>query len=185
MPGPVFLRGDKVTLRPPEEADLDFLQRNHNDPAVRRSMPRVHPQTREDTREEYVEGFDETVGLLICGDGGADAGDGDGPDRLGFCALFGIDEDSGRAEVGAWLAPEAEGQGYATEGVELLVDYAFEERRFNRLNAGRMATNDRSAALLARLGFTEEGRRREYYFVDGEFVDRVEYGLLADEWREK
>ncbi|MFC7140899.1 GNAT family N-acetyltransferase [Halosimplex aquaticum] len=176
MPGPVFLRGDRVTLRPPEDEDLDFLQRNHNDPDVRRSMPRVHPQNREATREEYVEGYDESVGLLIC-DG--EAGD---TERLGFCALFAIDGDSGRAEVGAWLAPDAEGQGYATEALSLLVDYAFDERRLDRLNAGRLATNDRSAALLDRVGFVEEGRRREYYYVGGEHVDRVEYGLLASEW---
>lgn len=175
MPGPVFLRGERVTLRPPEDEDLDFLQRVHNDPAVRRSMPRVHPQNRAATREEYVES-DGTVGLLIC------EGEADDADRLGFCALFDIDEDSGRAEVGAWLAPDAEGQGYATEAVSLLVEYAFAERRFHRLNAGRLATNDRSAALLERVGFREEGRRREYYFVEGEHVDRVEYGLLADEW---
>ncbi|WP_436931799.1 GNAT family N-acetyltransferase [Halosimplex halobium] len=198
MPGPVFLRGDRVALRPPEDEDLEFLQRNHNDPAVRRSMPRVHPQNRGATREEYVES-DTSVTLLICDDGGN--ADGDDSARLGFCALFDVDTDSGRAEVGAWLAPDAEGEGYATEGLSLLVGHAFDERRLDRLNAGRLATNDRSAALLDRLGFVEEGRRRGYYFVgtvasetqradgsaagasvDGERVDRVEYGLLADEW---
>jgi RimJ/RimL family protein N-acetyltransferase len=176
MPGPVFLRGDRVTLRPAEDEDLDFLQRNHDDPAVRRSMPRVHPQNREATREEYVEGGDGTVGLLVCD------GDEVDPDRLGFCALFDIERTSGRAEVGAWLAPGAEGQGYATDAVATLIEYAFAERRLERLNAGRLATNHRSAALLDRLGFREEGRRREYYFAGGERVDRVEYGLLADEW---
>lgn len=179
MPGPVFLRGDRVTLRPPAEDDLDFLQRCHNDPDVRLSMPRVHPQSREDTREEYVEATDDATGLLIC------AGDDDDPDRLGFCALFRINEDSGRAEVGAWLAPEAEGHGYATDGVSTLVSYAFEERRLNRLNAGRLSTNERSGALLDRLGFAEEGCRREYCYVDGEYVDRMEYGLLAEEWESR
>jgi RimJ/RimL family protein N-acetyltransferase len=177
MPGPVFLRGDRVTLRPPEDDDLAFLQRNHNDPAVRRSMPHVHPQNREATREEYVEGGDGTVGLLVCD------GDGPDPDRLGFCTLFDIERSSGRAEVGAWLAPEAEGKGYAADAVATLIEHAVAERRLERLNAGRLATNDRSAALLDRLGFREEGRRRAYYFVGGEYVDRVEYGLLADEWR--
>ncbi|WP_415379544.1 GNAT family N-acetyltransferase [Halosimplex sp. TS25] len=187
MPGPAFLRGERVTLRPPEDEDLDFLQRTHNDPDVRRSMPRVHPQNREATREEYVEGFDESVGLLIC-DGADDDGErGEGeaaadPERLGFCALFRMDADSGRAEVGAWLAPDAEGQGYATEALSLLIDYAFAERRLHRLNAGRLATNDRSAALLERLRFVEEGRREDFYFVGGEYVDRVEYGLLASDW---
>jgi len=176
MPGPVFLAGDRVTLRPPEEEDLEFLCRNHNDPAVRGSMPRVHPQRREDTRTEYLEGSDDSVGLLACRGHSPEA------DRLGFCALFRINEDSGRAEVGVWFAPDARGQGYATEAVKLLVAHAFDERRLHRLDAGAMVSNDRSRALLERVGFTEEGRRRDYYFVAGEYVDRVEYGLLATEW---
>ena len=53
MPGPVFLSGERVTLRPAGGSDLDFLNRNHSDPAVRRSMPRVRPHRREETRAEY------------------------------------------------------------------------------------------------------------------------------------
>jgi hypothetical protein len=53
MPGPAFLRGNGVALHVVSEDDHEFLQRNWNDPAVRRSMPRVHPQRREETRAEY------------------------------------------------------------------------------------------------------------------------------------
>jgi len=175
MPGPVFLAGDRVTLRPAEESDLEFLARNHNDPTIRQSMPRSYPRRRDAIRDEYVDWGDDAVGLLAC------AGDDPDADRLGYCALFRIDEDPGRAAVGVWFAPDAQGQGYATDAVELLADHAFDERRLHRLDAAAMATNDRSRALLERVGFTEEGRRRDYYFVGGEYVDRVEYGLLDGE----
>jgi RimJ/RimL family protein N-acetyltransferase len=33
------------------------------------------------------------------------------------------------------------------------------------------------------LGFEQEGRMAEYFYVDGAHVDRVVYGLLASEWR--
>jgi RimJ/RimL family protein N-acetyltransferase len=124
---------------------------------------------------------ENTVSLLACR--------GEGPDleRLGFCALFRLNEDAGRAEAGVWFDPGTQGQGFATEAMELLVTHVFTERRLHRLDAGAIATDDRSRALLERLGFTEEGRRRDCYFVDGEYVDRVEYGLLATEgngeWR--
>jgi len=35
------------------------------------------------------------------------------------------------------------------------------------------------------LGFTEEGRIRKDRFIDGEYVDTVQYGLLRREWRER
>lgn len=196
MPGPVFLRADRVTLRPVEDEDVEFLARNHNDPRVRRWMPRTRPMDRDGIRAEYVEGGgDDSVSLLVCRDDGEgqSRGPDDGedqprdpgdPERLGFCALFRVRADSGRAEVGVWLAPDAWGQGYATESLERLVEYAFTERRFHRLNAGALATNDRSQAMLDRVGFREEGRRRDYYFVDGAYVDRVVYGLLESEWRD-
>ncbi len=45
--------------------------------------------------------------------------------------------------------------------------------------------NDASRGLLESLGFTEEGRRRKYMFVDGAHRDMVQYGLLREEWRER
>ena len=44
MPGPVFLRGDRVDLHVIKEADLPFLQRLVNDPRVWRSLFQVTPK---------------------------------------------------------------------------------------------------------------------------------------------
>ena len=38
MPGAVFLRGDRVTLRTVEREDLDFVHAEKNKPAVHRSL---------------------------------------------------------------------------------------------------------------------------------------------------
>ncbi len=35
MPGPVFIRGEDVTLRTLERDDLDLLHRSRNNPAIR------------------------------------------------------------------------------------------------------------------------------------------------------
>jgi RimJ/RimL family protein N-acetyltransferase len=177
MPGPVFLSGDRVSLRPPQESDVDFFQYHYNDPGLRQSIPMVYPQSRDDIREQYVDWTDEAVRLLACSGDDADA------DRLGFCSLSEMDHDMGRATVDVWFAPDVRGLGFATEALELLVDYAFDELRFHRLDANAIATNDRSQDVFDSLGFTEEGRRVDYYFLDGEYVDRMEYGLLEDEWR--
>jgi ribosomal-protein-alanine N-acetyltransferase len=44
--------------------------------------------------------------------------------------------------------------------------------------------NDASRGLLESLGFTEEGRTRKDRFINGEYIDTIQYGLLRKEWRE-
>ncbi len=46
-----------------------------------------------------------------------------------------------------------------------------------------MATKNRkSKAIPERLGFTEEGRIRNYELLHGEYLDRIIFGLLKKEW---
>jgi RimJ/RimL family protein N-acetyltransferase len=178
MPGPVFLRGDRLDLRVATEDDLSFVTKWRNHPDVRRWMPRSRPETPEDTEEfydDFVKGEDDSgVSLLVC----------EGDEPLGLVSVFLVDTDSRRARLGAWLKPDAQSEGYGTEAASLLVEYAFEERALRKLVANARADNEPSRGTLEKLGFTQEGRQRDHYYIDGEYVDRVIYGLFADEWRE-
>ena len=172
MPGPVFLRGDRVDLHVIEEADLPFLQRLINDPRVWRSLFQVTPKRMAD-EEEFLEATreDTEAHFLVCVDG----------DPVGTVGLSGITPHWGTGELGYFVDPDAQGQGYATSAVGLLVDYAFDQRRLEKLSADALATNPASQRVLEKNGFVEEGRFRDHGFVGGERVDVVRYGLLADE----
>jgi RimJ/RimL family protein N-acetyltransferase len=174
MPGPVFIRGDRLDLRTVTDEDLSFVTKWRNHPDVRRWMPRSRPDLTDDI-EAFREGFvdDEGVDFLVC----------DGDERLGLVSMFLVDADSRRARLGAWLKPDVHGEGYGTEAASLLVEYGFEERALRKLVANARADNDPSRGTLEKLGFTEEGRQRDHYYIGGEYVDRVIYGLFADEWR--
>lgn len=174
MPGPVFLDGEQVTLRPVEEEDLAFLQRDINDPKVRQplaAMTPVNAAQEQDWFEQMNE--DAGVSLLICTD----------DEPVGTIGLSDINETWGHAEVGYWVTPDAWGEGYATAATELLVGYGFDQRRFNKVIAHAFDFNIGSRRVLEKVGFTEEGVHREEAFVNGEFVDVHRYGLLAREWR--
>jgi RimJ/RimL family protein N-acetyltransferase len=178
MPGPAFVRGDSIDLHAVAEEDIEFLVRGRNHPDVRRWLPRSRPHSAASARESYessADGDSPDTGFVVCADGSP----------VGFLTLFFLDEDSGRGLISAWFTPDAQEQGYGTEAVGLLVEYAFAERRLNRVGAGARADNERSRATLETLGFTQEGREREFYYLDGEYVDRVSYGLLAEEWRDE
>jgi ribosomal-protein-alanine N-acetyltransferase len=66
-----------------------------------------------------------------------------------------------------------EGQGYMTEAVGAVIQYAFEALRLHRIMANYMPRNARSARLLERLGFEREGLARDYLFIGNQWEDHV------------
>jgi RimJ/RimL family protein N-acetyltransferase len=104
---------------------------------------------------------------------------------LGTCALWAINAQCRRAEIGYVLDSRAWGQGYMHEALSALLDYAFAELDLNRVEADTDPRNERSARLLGRLGFSKEGLFRERCIVDGEVSDAAMYGLLRREWTSK
>ena len=173
MPGPTFIEGERVSLHPVEEEDAEFFQRVVNDPDVRQSIGRVEPINRRQ-EEEYLESLDDTDGVqfVVVAD----------DDRVGTVSLMDVTATFGNGEIGYFFAPESWGNGYATEATELVVDYAFAERRLHKVYAHVFAFNDASRHVLEKNGFEREGTQREQVYVDGEYVDVYRYGLLEDEW---
>jgi RimJ/RimL family protein N-acetyltransferase len=189
MPGAEFLTGDVVSLYTVEEEDLAFLQRWRNHPDVRVPLTDTEPQNAEQMREFFEErvSSEDGVRLLACVSRDraepteAVPGDADVV-PVGVVAVPWMQDDHGRAMLSYWIAPPHQGNGYATEAAELLVAWAFAERRLAKVWASVVASNEASRRVLERLGFVEEGRMREQVFLDGERRDMVRYGLLADEW---
>lgn len=172
MPGPVFIAGDGIDLHTVEESDLPFLHRIINDPAVWRDLFTATPKRMADEEAWYETLADDgETHLLICDDG----------DPVGIVGLSGIDPSWGVAELGYFVDPDAHGQGYATEAVTHIVEYAFDQRRLAKLYANALATNQGSRRVLEKNGFVEEGRFRAHAFIDGERVDVIRYGRLAAE----
>lgn len=178
MPGPVFLKGEAVDLRTIEEEDLEFMQEAVNDPNVWRGIGYPKPVNMEQEREFFEERVcdDDWVNLLVTTDSATPVG------TVGFTR---IDLDRNRAELGYWIAPAHQGEGYGTEAVELLVDYGFEQRAFYRIEARVTECNEPSRRLVESLGFAREGTLRERSFVDGEYRDTHWYGVLRDEWERR
>ena len=193
MPGPAFTEGETVSLHPIEEEDHEFVQRGRNDPSTRITLGDTTIRRREDVAELFEDGAE--YHFLICvseqneptsnvGDGATSSPDetDDGPEPVGVVA-FGWVRDTARiGSLMYWVAPEHRRNGYVTEGTALLLDYAFEERRFHKVNANVITSNDASINALESLGFEREGRQRQESFVDGEWEDTFTYGLLAEEW---
>jgi RimJ/RimL family protein N-acetyltransferase len=88
------------------------------------------------------------------------------------------------AELGFTLAAEHQGRGYATEAV-LAVLHALFARGMRRVTAECDARNLRSALLLQRVGFQNEGRHPAHTWIKGEWTDDLLFGLPADQWKRR
>lgn len=85
-------------------------------------------------------------------------------------------------ELAYWLRESELGQGYATEGVRLLVDYAFEELGAQHVELSIDARNERSLALARRLGFVEAGRLRHLALDrEGILIDDIFFSLIPSD----
>lgn len=78
--------------------------------------------------------------------------------------------------------PDHWNAGLDSEAVQLVVRYGFAVLGLHRLQLGVYAFNDRAIASYTKVGFREEGRRRENVFHDGRWHDELLMGLLAYEW---
>jgi RimJ/RimL family protein N-acetyltransferase len=67
--------------------------------------------------------------------------------------------------------------------VRLLCRYGFQLRGLHRLQIETVADNEAMIKTAVAAGFTREGVLRRSAWLDGQFVDEVIYGLLADEWQ--
>jgi ribosomal-protein-serine acetyltransferase len=74
--------------------------------------------------------------------------------------LHRIDWDVPRFEIGYWARTPYTGQGYVTETVRGLTNFAFHTLEAKRVEIRCDANNERSAAVARRAGFTHEGTLR-------------------------
>ena len=101
---------------------------------------------------------------------------------VGIAHFNEINERHGTFELGLMLVRKFRNKGYGKAAMEILLAYAFNERRLNKLNADCIDVNTASIALLKSLGCQQEGVIREAIFYNGIFHDRLLFGLTANEY---
>jgi RimJ/RimL family protein N-acetyltransferase len=103
---------------------------------------------------------------------------------LGGCTLHPRDWVARSFEIGYWMRASAAGQGYVTETVRLLTDYAFTALRARRVAVYCDERNERSAAVPGRLGFVQEGRLRNDSLTPlGQLRTTLVFALTAEDWQ--
>jgi aminoglycoside 6'-N-acetyltransferase len=97
-----------------------------------------------------------------------------------------VDGDETRqATVGFTLAATAQGHGYATEALRTVMSLLFTEHDVHRICVDCDTRNDRSVALLERVGMRREAHHHKSAWWKGEWTDEYVYAILTEEWPDK
>jgi len=67
--------------------------------------------------------------------------------------------------------------------LQAVISWALRELTLNRIEAQVHPNNERSIALLTRLGFKEEGRLRQAAYWNNEYQDLLQFSMLSCEWQ--
>ena len=181
-----LLCGKRVRLREARESDFEQLTRWWADPqtSILQSMylrPTPAP-TVSDMMRTWGANVTADTGFAIVRNGeGDDDHDNDG-ELIGQVSLFGVTK-SRCGTLGIVIGREHWSDGLGTEAVRLMVDYGFAEMGLHRVELGVFSYNDRAIKSYTRVGFREEGRRRENNFHAGHWHDEVVMAILEDDWR--
>jgi ribosomal-protein-alanine N-acetyltransferase len=164
----------RVTLRLVTQADqAEFLELASASAELHHpwmSLPITPPEF-----QAYLSRFDHisAEGFLICLRGtGAIAG------AIHINSIIRGRFQNGSVSYAAF-APAA-GQGYMSEGLGLVLRYAFEQLRLHRLDAQIQPGNHASLALVRRLGFRNEGYSPDLLFIDGAWRDHERWAITSD-----
>jgi len=103
---------------------------------------------------------------------------------LGMTRYLNISEKDKRLGIGfTWYIPEVWGKVYNKECKLLMLQYAFEELKFNRVEFNVAGQNIRSQKAVEKIGAVKEGILRKHgYRNDGVIRDVVVYSIINDEW---
>jgi RimJ/RimL family protein N-acetyltransferase len=99
---------------------------------------------------------------------------------IGHVALKMLDE--AQAEIGFTLSRQAHGKGFAFEAAARVLDYTFRELKLHRVIAISDCENEKSVALLGRLGMRREGHFIQNIWFKGRWGSEYLYAVLREEW---
>jgi ribosomal-protein-alanine N-acetyltransferase len=80
--------------------------------------------------------------------------------------------------LGYWTGLPFVRKGYMQEGLSTLIPVLFKEYTLRRLEAACLPENVPSASLLEAVGFSREGRARQYLCINGNWHDHLLFAIL-------
>jgi RimJ/RimL family protein N-acetyltransferase len=174
-----MIKGEKVRLRAIEREDIPRFVQWLNDRELVRHLLRYMPLSKaEEERwfERQLEDESSRVFAIETREGV----------HIGNIGLDKTDWKNGHAELGLFIGEkEYWGQGYGSDAIMALLDFAFNEMNLHRVYLHVLAFNQRAIRCYEKCGFVLEGTERESIFREGRYHDQLLMGLLREEFNSR
>ncbi|KKU14073.1 MAG: Acetyltransferase [Parcubacteria group bacterium GW2011_GWC2_45_7] len=100
-------------------------------------------------------------------------------EHIGNIKLGPIDPHHSVGSIGIMIGDQNSwGRGFATQAIRLLVEYAFGTLHLHKVTAGAYENNIGSIKAFLKLGFFEEGRKKQHVRFRDSYIDELLFGKL-------
>jgi diamine N-acetyltransferase len=167
--------GKNLSFRAPEPGDIEKLYKWENDTAIWHISNTVTPYSKQ-VLEEYILNSHQDIYtakqlrlMIIINDSG---------EAAGCIDLFDFDPTNLRAGVGILIGDEYRNKGYASEALEMLIDYAFSTLHLHQLYSSITYDNRASLKLFEKHNFSLIGRKKEWIRHKDKWIDEYLLQLI-------
>jgi len=178
-----MLKGKRVRLVPLERKHIDLFLKWFNDPEITQYITMYKPMTR-DMEEEWFNNLkhkEDAVYFSISVDSEEES-----DIIIGNCAIHDINAKNRACSCGITIGEKKyQNIGYGTEAMEMLVEYGFNTLNMNRIELSVYDFNSRAFKTYQKVGFVEEGRKRQARYHNGKYQDEIMMAILREDWENK
>jgi len=171
------LVGKHINLRALEPTDLEFLFQTENDESFWEVSNTQKPFSKF-LLQQYLENAQQDIyeakqlRLMIA--------ENDSNTSVGMIDVFNFEPKHKRAGIGILINSEFEGKGYATEALQLLVNYMFMHLDLHQVYANITDDNLKSISLFEKQGFKKIGIKKDWIYSNGIYKNELLYQLIHD-----
>lgn len=172
--------GEKIKFCAISEKHTDYFFQMFNNIEIQRNADVVkHPKSIEQVKkivEENQDSNEYCMWFVIEDLNGICVGDLDINDA---------DIRNGTFKYGISILPEYRKLGYAKEAILMILNYYFNELRFNKAKAEIHDFNKASIEMNESIGFIREGAIRDAFYINGKYITEYIYGMTRAEFNQK
>ncbi|CAM1350198.1 GNAT family N-acetyltransferase [Tenacibaculum ascidiaceicola] len=99
---------------------------------------------------------------------------------IGMIDLFDFNPQHKRAGIGILIHPDFQQKGFASEALQLLINYCFTHLHLHQLYANITNNNTNSLHLFEKQNFKQIGIKKDWIFYNGTYKDELLFQLINE-----